>query len=70
MGEASTILLRSRWLRFVIRADCSEGYDEDILPTYARTSPLRRRPLGPLAGIWSAWEEGMPFSWRSWATDG
>ncbi len=32
LGDASTILLRSRWLRLVIRADCSEGYDEDILP--------------------------------------
>ena len=70
LGGAGFALLRSRCPSLVIRADCSEGYEEDILPKYARTSPFSNRPFGPLAGILSASETGRPFSWRSWTMDG
>ncbi len=69
-GGAGFALLRSRCPSLVIRADCSEEYEEDILPKYARTSPFSNRPFGPLAGILSASEAGTPFSWRSWTMDG
>lgn len=42
----------------------------DIDPRYARTSPLSRRPFGPLAGILSTSDAGTPFSRRSWAIEG
>lgn len=60
-GGAIWILLRSRRPSFDIRADCSEEYDAEITPIYARTSPFNSRPLGPVAGILSASEIGMPF---------
>lgn len=69
-GAAGWMLLRSRLPSLEIRADCSEGYEADIVPTYARTSPFSSRPLGPVAGILSASEVGMSF-WRSnCATEG
>ena len=70
LGEAGLMLLRSICPSLVIRIDCSEEYDDDILPRYPRTSPLSNRPLGPLAGILSASELDRPFSWSNWAMDG
>ena len=70
LGGAGLTLLRSRCPSLVIRLDCSEEYDDDILPRYPRTSPLSNRPLGPLAGMLSASELDRPFSWSNWAIDG
>lgn len=62
LGGAIWILLRSRRPSLDIRADCSEEYDSEIAPMYARTSPLSNLPLGPVAVILLCSEIGMPFS--------
>ena len=69
-GGLILTLLRSRWASLEMREDWSEEYEELIAPRKARTSPLRRWPLGPLAGILPASETGILFSRRSWATEG
>ena len=65
LGGAVLTLLRLRLPNLEMRLDWSEGYDFEIVPRYARTSPFSRRPLGPLAGILSVSDGGTPFSCRS-----
>jgi hypothetical protein len=61
------IFERSRWLSLENRCDAASGAEEEICPMWARTSPFRRRPPGPVAFMSEA--ERL-WVWRRNSTDG